>query len=356
MKVLDTSVEIFLIVISLFLLVGAANVNAIISPIISYDSDSGLENQNTSSPGPGIEDTSNISQSSLVQPSFSTAQSSLQLCTLDGVQNEGCVTVTKVVTDPNNLVDDSIEANLQFLIQIKNGDGTVRDSELYTDGESNTIRLNAGETFTVEESNGPPPNGVTFDQTSEGECTGTIVSERNHNCVITNRITGTDQNAIPIAPEKELESSPGNIGSEEISSTTAEASPTSGLGALSNLTVFTTVENNCEPKSACERITSSDFENQIFQFQDWKESPLTLVKSFPGSATGWTTAISSDSPPPMQYEVKASPDIVLPGLANITYSPDCQGSTDEDHVTCNINIRTSSITKEIQSANLTGIK
>ena len=155
---------------------------------------------------------------------------------LDVVQNEGCVTVTKVVTDPNNLVDDSIEANLQFLIQIKNGDGTVRNSELYTDGESNTIRLGAGETFTVEESNGPPPNGVTFDQTSEGECTGTIVSERNHNCVITNRITGTDQNAIPIAPEKDLESSPGNISNEVVSSIFAQSSQTSGSGQTLGLT------------------------------------------------------------------------------------------------------------------------
>jgi hypothetical protein len=374
------------------------------------------------------------------------------------------VTVTKQLLDPDNLVDDSVEQDLEFLIQITDGAGIVRSSLLYGAGESNTLTLNDGDAFNVQEVGDPIPNVVTVSTTLQGQCSGTVEAGTNNVCFVINTITEAEEDVTVVEPEIERESSTGNMQTEAVQSIGAQAGTT-----LSNLTVTTTVENNCEPKSACERISPSNFENQIFQFQDWKDKPLTLVKSFPGSATGWTTSIPSltqydvkadrrnvddrllskisfspectgilaqgedrscviianltnkfvaglsltvtttvenncepksacerispsnfenqifhfqdwkdkpltlvksfpgsatgwttffgqDDSRTIQYNVDTFPRINLPGLDNITYSPDCRGNTDEDHADCNINIQITTIRSETKSANLTDTK
>ena len=175
-----------------------------------------------------------------------SAQSSAQVC--DPITTLGCVTVTKQLLDPDNLVDDTQEQDLEFLIQVTDQDGIVRSSELYGAGESNTVQLNDGDTFNVQEVGDPVPNIVTVTTTLQGQCSGTIEGGTNRVCFVINTITQADGEVINVQPDVSRESSPQGITSEDIFTIGAQAgtTDTSGAGATLGLTnpPFDTCEGN----------------------------------------------------------------------------------------------------------------
>jgi hypothetical protein len=164
-----------------------------------------------------------------------SAQSGAQVC--DVITTLGCVTVTKQLLDPDNLVDDSVEQDLEFLIQITDGAGIVRSSLLYGAGESNTLTLNDGDAFNVQEVGDPIPNVVTVSTTLQGQCSGTVEAGTNNVCFVINTITEAEEDVTVVEPEIEPESSPAGVQSEEVLTIGAQAgtTPTSGSGATLGL-------------------------------------------------------------------------------------------------------------------------
>lgn len=155
-------------------------------------------------------------------------------CTPD--ENEGCVSVTKRVLDPDNLVDDSVQAALEFLVRVEVGG--VGSTFRLTNGEEGFEVLNVGEVYTVTEVPPPPPIGVTVNTRTEGECTDiTVQPSGTHRCVVINTIisssttggavlTGTAQGAPPTTPTA-IESLP--LGTASAQGGTSERSTGSGL-------------------------------------------------------------------------------------------------------------------------------
>jgi hypothetical protein len=107
--------------------------------------------------------------------------------------------------------------------------------------------------------------------------------------------------------------------------------------AIAHLKVITHVHNNCQPKILCSTIRADQFNVQVFTFENNQYNSKT---SFPGSEKGWTVDFfpgSASSPEGIQYDVKQK--FVPPSIANVTYSPDCQGTIKggDNRTTCTIN-------------------
>jgi hypothetical protein len=111
--------------------------------------------------------------------------------------------------------------------------------------------------------------------------------------------------------------------------------------ALSNLSIFTDIVNNCQPRSRCDSITPENFQIQIFEFQDNKLDPITLVRSFSASGEGWTV---TSLPLSTQYDVRL---ISLNAISNtnmsMNYSRGCHGFIEAGQVDCRISTELSTM-------------
>jgi hypothetical protein len=104
--------------------------------------------------------------------------------------------------------------------------------------------------------------------------------------------------------------------------------------ALSNLSIFTDIVNNCQPRSRCDNINPEDFQIQIFEFQDTKVDPITPVRSFSASSEGWTV---TSLPLSTQYDVRlTSLNSISNTNMNMSYSAGCHGFMNTTQIDCKI--------------------
>jgi hypothetical protein len=102
---------------------------------------------------------------------------------------------------------------------------------------------------------------------------------------------------------------------------------------LTNLTIATTVENNCQPKARlCDDIQAEDFHVRIYEFQDGKPQSLTML---PGSSQGWTITF----PQSIQYDVNQFLNSSLGNniAVGLNYSNDCHRYLSVREAFCRIN-------------------
>lgn len=117
---------------------------------------------------------------------------------------------------------------------------------------------------------------------------------------------------------------------------TTTATAISKLQNLTNLTVITKVENNCAPKVFCGGMKARDFQVRIFEIQDDKPEPVTLIKSFPGSSQGWKLTFSR----PIQYDIQLfNPPLGKFVTIDLYYSSGCHGYLSVQESYCVTNAR-----------------
>jgi hypothetical protein len=165
------------------------------------------------------------------QGTIITAQASTSSCVPD--ENEGRLTVSKTVLDPNGLVSDTTENSLPFDIEIIIRDLPTTRTQL-TDGTSEIECINAGETFSVNEVE--LPEGFTFNTRESGACDNIlVVANRDYRCEIINTITSTDTDReSPLLVPEAADTSTSRSGIEN--EIVATVSPQSGTSTGAGLT------------------------------------------------------------------------------------------------------------------------